>query len=177
VRGVKVRIASLTVHVPPALEAADSPVVHLAPAAAWQRALAGADDATRRIAMVHGNDTEIHAVVPQLQPAPDLVIGIDPASIEPTTAPTMVGKVPVVFAGTRGRVLLDVWLHRDAQGPHVACELVPLAASKTIPGGGGDPAAKDAILRHRYDVQADGTLGKMARQLPTANGAAYIGTS
>lgn len=177
VRGIKVRIGSLCLEVPAALRAADAPVQHLAAAEAWQRALAGADEATRRIVMLHGGDDAIRALVPQLKPPPDLVIAVDPDSLEPTTAPTMIGKVPLVFAGTRGRVLLDVWLHRDAQGPHVACELVPLAGSKTIPGGGGDPAAKDAILKHRFDVQGDQTLAKMVRQRPTASGAAYVGTA
>src|SRR5204862_3570376 len=88
-----------------------------------------------------------------------------------------VGGVPLVFSGIRGRVLLDVWLHRDAAGPHAVCELVPLTGSKTVPGGGGDPNVKDAVLEHRRAVKEQDVLGKMARQLPTASGAAYVGTS
>lgn len=176
VRGIKVRIASLLTTTPAALRAPEAAVKHLPPADAWRAALAGADDATRRIVMLHGNDSEIRALIPQLQPPPDLAIGIDPGSIEPTSAASPVGNVPLVFAGTRGRVLLDVWLHRDAQGGHAACELVPLPASKTAPGGGGDPSTKEAILQHRFTVQADRTLEKMVRQRPTASGAAYVGS-
>lgn len=176
VRGIKIRVASLLLAVPESVKAADSPLRHLDAAAAWQRALAGADEATRRIVMVHGDDTSIRNVIPKLQPPPDLVIGIDPGSIEPTAAATRIGNVPLVFAGTRGRVLLDVWLHRDAAGSQAACELVPLPASKTLPGGGGDPNVRDAIRRHRLDVQNDKTLSKMVRQHPTASGASYIGS-
>lgn len=176
VRGIKVRIGSLTLALPEGLRGADSPIKLLPVAEAWQRALAGADDATRRILMVHGNDAAIRDLIPTLRPAPDLVVGIDAGYIEPTAAPTLVGKVPLVFAGTRGRVLLDVWLHRDATGPHAVGELVPLAGSKTVPGGGGDPQVKDVILAHRHEVKAQGVLAAMVRQVPTANGAAYVGT-
>ena len=78
------------------------------------RSLEGSDEATRRIVMLHGDDAGIRAAIPQLQPAPDLVVAVDPSSVDPTAAPTRIGDVPMVFAGTRGRVLLDVWLHRDA---------------------------------------------------------------
>ena len=177
VRGIKVRIASFLLELPPALRAADSPVKIVPAADAWKSALAGADDGTRRIVMVHGDEAAIRALIPQLQPAPDLAIGVDPGWIEPKAAPLLVGKVPLVFSGIRGRVLLDVWLHRDAAGPHAVCELVPLAGSKTVPGGGGDPNVKEVILEHRRVVKADDVLGKMARQLPTPNGAVYVGTS
>ena len=176
VRGIKVRIGSLLLAMPTGLPETANKVEHLPAAEAWQKAQAGADAATRRIVMVHGGDTEIRALIPKLQPAPDLVVGVDPGSIEPTSAATMVGKVPLVFAGTRGRVLLDVWLHRDDDGAHAVCELVPLAGSKTVPGGGGDPQVKTTILAHRHEVKASGVLAQMVRQRPTANGAVYIGT-
>lgn len=177
VRGVKVRIASLLLALPEALRGKDSPLRLVPTAEAWQKALAGADANTRRIVMVHGDESAIRALIPQLQPSPDLVIGVDPGWVEPGGSPLLVGGVPLVFAGIRGRVLLDVWLHRDGKDPRAVCELVPLAGSKTVPGGGGDPQVKDVILDHRRQVKADDVLGKMARQLPTPNGAAYVGTS
>jgi hypothetical protein len=85
--------------------------------------------------------------------------------------------VPLVFTGSRGRVLLDCWLHRGPDGGQVACELVPLPASRTVPGGGGDPQVKDVILAHRHDVQAQGLLTQLAERRPTASGASYVGTS
>ncbi len=177
VRGIKVRVASFLLNLPESVRGKDSTIQMVPTATAWTNALAGADAATRRIVMLHGSDTEIRALIPQLQPAPDLVVGVDPGYIEPSPVPTKVGGVPLVFTGTRGRVLLDVWLHRDANGPQAVCELVPLAGSKTVVGGGGDPQVKDRILAHRHEVKAEDLLTKMARQLPTANGAAYVGTN
>jgi hypothetical protein len=176
VRGIAVRIASLTLALPdPARDGARFQL--LAPAAAWQRALEGADAATRRIVMLHGSEAAIRAAIPLLQPPPDLAVGVDPGYVEPTPSPTLVGAVPLVFSGTRGRVLLDVWLHRDDKGPHVACELVPLAGSKTVPGGGGDPNVRQALLEHRNSVKNNGILAQMVRQVPTASGASYVGSS
>ncbi len=177
VRGITVRVASLLLALPEALRAEGAPVKLLPPADGWRAALAGADADARRIVMVHGDEAAIRKLIPQLEPSPDLVIGVDPGWVEPGGSPLLVGNVPLVFAGIRGRVLLDVWLHRDAKGPHAVCELVPLAGSKTVPGGGGDPQVKDVILDHRRQVKDDDVLGKMARQLPTPNGAAYVGTS
>lgn len=175
VRGVKLRVASLLLDLPPALRDGPSTVRHLPVAAAWERALAGADATTRRILLVHGGDVAIRGVIPQLAPPPDLVVGVDPGYVEPNATPTLVGDVPLVFSGIRGRVLLDVWLSRAPDGPRVVTELVPLAGSKTLPGGGGDPQVKDVLLAHRYQVQADGVLASMAQQLPTPNGAVYVG--
>jgi len=176
VRGVAVRIASLLLAPPPALVGAEAEFRHLPPAEGWRRALDGSTEATRRILFVHGADAAIRALIPSLQPAPDLVVGVDPAWIEPSPVPSRVGTVPLVFAGTRGRVLLDVWLHRDEGGPQVACALVPLPGSKTVPGGGGDPQVKDVILAHRNEVKAEDVLAKVVRQHPTRNGAAYVGS-
>lgn len=176
VRGVKVRVASFLLELPEGLRAADSPVKQLPTAAAWQAALAGSDADTRRIVMVHGSDIGIRALIPQLTPAPDLVIGIDEGYVEPTATPTPVGGVPLVFAGIRGRVMLAVSLHRDANGPRAISELIPLPGSKTVPGGGGDPNVRDVIVGHRNDVKRDNVLARMAGQHPTPNGAAYIGT-
>lgn len=176
VRGIGLRVASLLLELPPAARAPEAGLTHLPPAAAWRRALVGTDDATRRILLVHGSDAAIRTLIPELQPAPDLVVGVDPAWIEPSATPSLIGSVPLVFAGTRGRVLLDLWLHRTDQGPQVTCALVPLAASKTAPGGGGDPQVKDVLLAHRQEVKDHDVLGAMMGQLPTPNGAAYVGS-
>ena len=177
VRGVTVRVGSLLLARPPALPATAPPLQLLPAAEGYARMLAGAGPDTRRIVMVHGDDAAIRALVPLLQPSPDLVIGVDAGYVEPTATATPVGGVPLVFAGIRGRVLLDVWLSREANGARAICELVPLAGSKTVPGGGGDPQVKDVILAHRRDVEQHRVLEQMARQLPTPNGAAYVGTA
>lgn len=176
VRGRKVRIASFLCTLPEPLRAPDSPIQQMPTTAAWEAALAGADADTRRIVLAHGTDTEIRALIPQLSPAPDLVVGVDIGYIEPTPTATSVGGVPLVFSGIRGRVLLAIALSRTAGGPRAIGELVPLPGSKTVPGGGGDPDVRDVILAHRHDVKNDNVLAKMARQLPTANGAAYVGS-
>jgi Cytochrome c554 and c-prime len=177
VRGTPVRIASLLLALPPSLRGEDSKVKLLPPVDGWRRALEGAGPQTRRIAMVHGDEQDIRALIPQLQPSPDLVIGVDPGYHEPAATATPVGTVPLVWSGTRGRVLLDVWLSRENGAPRAICELVPLAGSKTVPGGGGDPAVKDTLLQHRHQVKELGILGQLARQRPTSNGAAYVGNT
>lgn len=177
VRGLEVRIASLLLELPEALRGPDSGLELLPPAKAWERALDGADAATRRILLVHGDDVQIRKLLPTLKPRPDLVVGIDATVVEPPHAPTPIDDVPVVFAGTRGRVLLDLWLHREGELPRAVCETIPLAGSKTVPGGGGDPQVKDVILDHRRFVQSNEVLAHMVRQLPTPNGSAYVGSS
>ncbi len=177
VRGVKVRVASFLLSLPDALRQGDSALQLVPTATAWTNALAGADAATRRVVLAHGTDTEIRALIPQLEPPPDLVVGVDNGFVEPTTSAVPVGGVPLVFAGIRGRVLLAVTLFRDATGPHAHCELVPLPGSKTMPGGGGDPDVRAVLLGHRHDVANQQVLGKVVRQRPTANGAAYVGNS
>jgi hypothetical protein len=131
------RIGSLLLERQPTDAAAG--ITHLPPAEGWQRALAGATPETRRILLAHGDDAAIRQLIPTLSPPPDLVVGVDSAYAEPTAAPSRVGNVPLVFTGSRGRVLLDCWLHRGPDGGQVAFELVPLPASRTVPGGGGDP--------------------------------------
>lgn len=176
VRGQKVRITSFSLSLPPALQVDDAPVRLLPPIDAWQRALAGCDAATLRILMLQGSDTVARALVPTLSPAPDLVVCCDDSHLEPTDRAERIGEVPMVFAGIRGRVLLEVSLRRTGDGAQVACELVPLAGSKTVPGGGGDPDVKAFLLSHREQVAQDDVLEQMARQLPTPNGAAYVGS-
>jgi hypothetical protein len=178
IRGVAVRIGSLLLDRRPVVAGgAGAGVTHLTPAEGWRRALTDATPATRRILLAHGDDAAVRQLIPQLEPPPDLVIGVDSTFAEPTSAPSRVGNVPLVFTGSRGRVLLDCQLHRGPDGGQVACELVPLPVSRTAPGGGGDPQVKDVILAHRHDVQAEGLLQQMAERRPTASGAAYVGTA
>lgn len=176
VRDVRVRIASLLLELPESLRGEDSGLVLLPPADAWRKALDGSDAATRRILFVHGDDVQIRKLLPQLSPRPDLVVSVDRGVVEPSPTPTLVDDVPVVAAGTRGRELLDLWLHREGERSRIVCEVIPLAGSKTIPGGGGDPQAKEWILEHRRFVQQDGVLARMVRQRPTANGSSYVGS-
>jgi len=178
VRSRTVRVASLLLDdLPPALRGEDAPVRKTDPAAAWAAAFEGADQDTVRVAMVHGRDDAVRAVIPQLLPRPDLVIGVDQGFIEPDSAPAYVADVPLVFAGIRGRVLLDARLWRDGDASRVACELVPLAGSRTVPGGGGDPNVRAFLLTHREDVARENVLELMAEQTPTPNGASYVGSA
>jgi hypothetical protein len=177
VRGVKVRVASFLLALPEPLRGPDATVQLVPTADAWTKALDGATADTRRVVLVHGDDTGIRALIPQLQPAPDLVVGVDDSFLEPTSSPSDVGGVPLVFAGIRGRVLLAVTLFREANRPRAICELIPLPGSKTLPGGGGDPDVRQQILQHRHDVKEQGVLAKLVRQRPTANGAVYVGTT
>lgn len=178
IRGKTVRIASLLLpELPEALRGEDSHVTRTDPATAWTDVFEGQADTTMRIAMVHGNDTQIRAIIPKLTPRPDLVIGVDPGYIEPDGAAALVGDVPLVFTGIRGRVVLDARLWRDGDSSRVACETIPLAGSKTIPGGGGDPDVKQVILMHRMNVAESNVLAQMAEQKPTPNGDSYVGTA
>jgi hypothetical protein len=177
VRGTKVRIASLTLALPPALQQPDAPVRLLPPAEGWARGMADAAPATLRVLMFHGTDSRCREVVPTLEPAPDLVLCFDHGYQEPQAKPELLGKVPVLYPGIRGRVLLEVSLVRLPEGPRIGVDLVPLQGSTTVPGGGGDPNVKTLLLDHRQQVKDDGVLGRMSRQLPTPNGATYVGSA
>jgi hypothetical protein len=173
VRGQKVRIASLTLSLP----AADETLRLLPPAEAWAAALKDAPASTLRVVMLHCTDTAARALVPKLQPPPDLAVCMDPGYIEPSPNASLVEGVPLLFAGIRGRMLIDVRLSRQEGRARVSCELVPLAGSKTVPGGGGDPNVKEALLEHRHEVKRKDVLAHMMRQVPTQNGASYVGSS
>ena len=178
VRGRTVRVASLLLdELPETLRGDDAPVQRTEAAPAWAAAFAGAGDDTVRVAMVHGRDDAVRALIPTLSPKPDLVIGVDQGFIEPDSSAAYVAGVPLVFAGIRGRVLLDARLWRDGDGARVACELVPLAGSSTVPGGGGDPNVKAFLLTHREDVARENVLELMAEQTPTPNGSSYVGSA
>ena len=179
VRGHQVRIASLLLdELPNDDQLAAAQIERTDPTASWQQAFGDAPKATFRIALLHGHEAQVRALLPSLTPPPDLAIGVAADYVEPTTAPTTIGQVPLVFAGIRGRVLLDARLWRTDEGaPRIACEAVPLPASKTLPGGGGDPQVKDVLLEHRRTVKELGVLANMAEQRPTPSGNAYVGSA
>lgn len=177
IRGTTVRIASLLLpELPESLQGEDAHVKRTDPAAAWAKVYEGEPDTKLRIGLVHGSDVQIRKIIPDLKPRPDLVIGVDPSYIEPDGAAAMIGDVPLVFTGIRGRVMLDARLWRDGEQPRVACETVQLTGSKTLPGGGGDPDVKQVILMHRMNVAEAKVLEQMAEQRPTPNGDTYVGT-
>jgi hypothetical protein len=171
VRGTLVRIASLTMTLPEASEGLSL----LPPGEAWGKALQGAEDSTLRVLMVHGEPERVREMA-ALTPPPDLVIGFTAAYSEPPAEPEHVGSVPVVFAGTRGRVLVDLTLARLPSGPRIGYQTVPLEGSQTVKGAMEDPGVKQIILAHRHDVQKEGVLEKLAEQRPTGNGAKYVGS-
>ena len=178
VRGTKVRIASLTLALPKALQDQDpAPLTLLDPASGWQRALEGADPETLTVVMVHGKARTIREVAEQLQPKPDLVIGVSGSYVEPPGSSERIGGVPVVFPGIRGRMLLDVTLARTTDGPALTTyDIIALRGSETKPGAGEDPSVRAMLLEHRNQVAEDDIQEKMAEQLPTPNGLAYVGS-
>ena len=171
VRGTLVRIASLTMTLPEESEGLSL----LPPTEAWGRALQGAADSTLRVLMVHGEPDRVREMA-ALSPSPDLVIGFTAAYPEPPAEPENVGSVPVVFAGTRGRVLLDLTLARLPTGPRVGYQTVPLEGSQTVKGAMEDPGVKQVILAHRHIVRDLGVLEQLAEQRPTGNGSKYLGS-
>lgn len=187
VRSLRVRIASLTLSAPAALLQGEAPKLRLLPpAAAWARALAGAEPTALRILMVHGDGAVARRLAAALQPAPDLVVAVDAAVTDPPpqaeeVAPRAAGgaapAVPLVFSGTRGRMLLDLTLRRLPQGPRLGYDVVRLEGSKTRPGAMTDADVAGAVLRHRRDVAELGVLQQLADQLPTGNGARFVGSA
>lgn len=179
VRGTKVRVVSLTTRLPE--RAADAPALPLKllePAAAWQRGLADAPAATLRILMVHAEPDRVRALARELQPPPDLAIGIDDTYHEPPASAELVGTVPVVFPGIRGRYLVDVQLGRTEQGAALPrYEVVPLRGSETKPDAGQDPAARKLLLDHRTWVADQKLREAMAGQRPTATGNTFVGSA
>jgi hypothetical protein len=177
VRGTKVRVVSLAMSLPEGLRAAQPPKLGLLePAMGWQRGLAGADDATLRILLVHGEPARTRALARELQPRPDLVIGCDDSVHEPPAKPELVGDVPVVFPGIRGRFLVDLHFGRTAGGAAIPqYEIVPLRGSETKPDAGQDAGVREAIRKHRLFVASEDLLEAMAEAVPAPGGLAYVG--
>lgn len=167
-----VRFASLTMSAPEGYTVLD-------PAAAWQHAMEGVDDATFRVALIHATTDKCEELAGQLAPRPDLVVGMNGAFPEPPRNARQIGDVPVVYPGTRGRALLDVHLARDADGkPRLTrYHSIQLAGSQTAPGAMQDPDVDQLLLQHRQQVKEAGLREEMANQLPTATGATYVGSA
>jgi hypothetical protein len=127
--------------------------------------------------MVHG-PTETVAAMAKLAPRPDLLVAINGAHHEPPGAPEVVGGVPVVAPGTRGRFLLDVTVAREGGASTVTrYEPIPLAGSQTAKGAMEDKDVVALMLQHRQTVKDAGIRELMAEVEPTPNGEEYVGTS
>jgi hypothetical protein len=179
VRGTKVRIISLTMELPDALRKAEPPQLRLlSPEDGYRRGLEGAPDATLRVLMIHADPDAVRKLVPTLSPRPDLVVAMTDAVHEPPASPTLLGDVPVVFPGVRGRFLIDLRFGRTEKGaaiPHY--ELVPLRASETKPLAGQDPAVREVLRKHRILVAEEKLREKLADQKPLPDGLSYVGTA
>ncbi|MCA8976125.1 MAG: hypothetical protein KDC98_15495 [Planctomycetes bacterium] len=178
VRGIKVRIASLTTDLGKLPTPPESRGLELLePAAAWQRALAGAAPTTLRILLVHGAADLTRRLAVSLRPPPDLVVGLDPSINEPPGEAELGGAVPIVFTGVRGRVMLDLSLSRSAGQPRLEYRRLELHGIDGKPGALEDASVRQILLTHRLQVKEEGILQQMAGQLPTPNGASYVGSA
>ena len=178
VRGAKVRIASLTLGLPKQLQERDpAPLTLLDPASGWQRALAGSAAETLNVLMIHGKARTVREVAAQLQPKPDLVIGVGGSYVEPPASSEQIDGVPIVFPGIRGRMLLDVTLARTTEGPALTTyDIIALRGSETKPGAGEDSSVRTMLLEHRNQVAEDDIQEQMAEQLPAPGGLTYVGS-
>lgn len=179
VRTAKVRVVSLCTELPEALAKAESPQFEvLSPEAGYARGLEGSEPSTLRVLMVHAGADRVKALARSLQPRPDLVVGVTDDVHEPPSSPTMVGDVPVVFPGVRGRFVVDLKFGRTEIGGAIPqYEAVALRASETKPLAGQDPATREVIRKHRMFVAEEGLREQLASRFPTANGLAYVGTA
>ncbi len=169
-----VRIASLT-FVKPSAEGGDAFKV-LPPKDAWKRAMAGVAPSTYRVVLVHGSPQDARAQA-VLDPKPDLIVGFTELIAEPPSRPELVDDIPVVFPGTRGRMIVELTLTRIDGVPQIPrYHVESLKASETAKGALEDNDAKAALLQHRRDVKELGIREQMANLLPTANGAQYVGS-
>lgn len=170
--GITARVTSLT------MDAPEDRYRIIPPATAWTTVMRDAPETTYRILMVHATTDAIEALAPKLEPRPDLIVGINLAYNEPPDEPRLVDGIPVVYPGTRGRALLDVWLARTASGASriTRYESMPLSGSKTSPGAASDPDVRQLIRDHRFQVKEAGLREAMADQHPTWNNAEYVGS-
>lgn len=90
VRGLDVRIGSLLLELPESLRGEGAMVKLLPPKDGYARMLTDSQPEARRVVFVHGDEAPIRALIPQLQPAPDLVIGVDHGYTEPSPTPQLV---------------------------------------------------------------------------------------
>lgn len=170
-----VRIAALTLAAPTG-DAGDGFRL-LPPAEAWKRAMTGVAPDTFRVLLVHG-PPDVCRAQSRLEPRPDLIVGITEQVPEPLGQPEPIDGIPLVFPGTRGRMLVDLTLARIQGHPQVtAYRVVSLSASETAKGALEDETAKQILLAHREQVKAMGIREQMAEQKPTETGAAYVGSA
>jgi len=174
-KSVTARIAALTLALPKGDASKYFTVVP--PQKAWSDAMAGVDPKHYRLLLVHGNRRQA-AKMTALTPRPDLVICIGNDYAEPPGSEDYENGVPVVFPGIRGRMLLDVTLARGKDGPALTrYRVIYLRGSKTVKGAMEDKTANQVVLAHRDTVKELGLREKLARRLPTTNGAEYVGSS
>jgi len=170
----RVRVASLSLGLPGG-EAGEEFEL-LPPDRAWARAMDGIDPETLRVLLVHGAP-EVARAQSALSPSPDLIIGVTDLVAEPLGEPEPAAGVPVVFTGTRGRMVIDLTLARINGAPQVTrYEVERLSGSQTSKGAMEDEMAKQIVLGHREMVKAMGIREQMANTLPTADGATYVGS-
>ncbi|MCC6670853.1 MAG: hypothetical protein IT458_07325 [Planctomycetes bacterium] len=179
--GATVRVASLAMALPelgPGQDkAAAARVSVIQPQTAWQRAMAGAAKETFKVLFVHAPPEQIRPLA-RLEPRPDLLVGITEAVPEPPREAERASGVPLVFPGSRGRHLLDVWLARGPEGTVVTrYRDLRLEGSQTVPGAMEDHAVREVLAAHRQTVAESGVLEKMANLRPTATGASYAGSA
>lgn len=179
VRTAKVRIVSLCMELPEALAKAEPRTLELlSPEAGYARGLEGSEASTLRVLLVHASADTAKALARRLEPRPDLVVGISDDVHEPPSSPSMVGDVPVVFPGTRGRFVVDLRFGRTEVGAAIPqYEAVPLRASETKPLAGQDPAVREVLRKHRLFVAEEKLREQLASKIPTANGLAYVGSA
>jgi hypothetical protein len=180
VRGVTVRVAALTMRLPSKLQQAQpAPFELLAPAAAWARAMQGQRPELRKVLLVHSSPDEVRKLAKALQPAPDLLVGIDDTFHEPPGSAEVEAGIPIVFPGIRGRILLDVTLARTAEGrPQLTgYERIELRGSETRKDAGQDPDVKLLLLQHRQFVKDEGVLATLADRSEPPGGVSYVGSA
>jgi len=171
-RGVKVRVASLALEVDE--DGADRYRV-LDPQASWTAALDGAAPETLRVLLVHGPDRRVRDMA-ELEPRPDLVVGINNAHSEPPPEPEYVGDVPVVFPGSEGRCVLEVTLARLDDGPRLGYAVKELKGSDTDRSAYQDKTTRGLLRQHRLDAAESGMREIMAGRRPLDDGLTYVGS-
>lgn len=169
-----VRVASLTLSLP---EGADRHFALRPPAEAWKQAMDGVPAKTLKILFAHGPESKVRGFA-TLSPRPDLIVSISGAVSEPPPQATLAQDgVPLVFPGTRGRLLLNLTLARTTNASQVTrYQPVQLRDSETAPGAMDDRTTTEQILAHRQLVKDLELRDAMAEQLPIEGGATYVGS-
>jgi hypothetical protein len=140
--------------------------------------MAGAGPDVRRIVLVHAGPARVRQLAVELDPPPDLVVGVDDTHHVPPNAAELVRGIPVVFPGIRGRILLDLSLARDDQGRPLLTDYqqIELKGSETRPDAGQDPDVKLILLQHRESVRDEKVLEAMAVRDAPPDGRTFVGS-